>query len=417
MKEIPDKLKKTLVNDAKKAYDDMIRAQFAFPKKKAKAKDQSNKDLKKTIPVKEKVEFINSILDFSLKKNIDDKTKERIFSVISTEIDKSSNIENEILERLQRIEAKIPGNENFPDKENPSIPIHRPKETKSFLSLFNNSNGLKYLTHKFNEGKRDYKSFIELCRQEFERAKDEFRNVPSTLVKRIEDFAFSENPTWYIRKGKEKLSPGSGWSEKSFVEWYNDKNNIHPGMNAKWNNEIIIPFKESIEVRAGNLVRIFEEAIELVFGESKDNFVINRNDDNLNLAEFYTDVDMFQHAITHIFLTIKDRAEKNLCFEININYRNTTIDGGDFKEVIITHVNSEATKDSKDPSFAKGDLKTIQNNLWSLCNYEIEAKFPDGLKKKIILTDNSEDYKKYVKYNKSVDIISVQGFTHILKFY
>lgn len=373
---------------------------------------------KKNTIILDKSKFITDILDFTIKKKVDDKTKERLINLISKEFEKTGIIETEIIERLSKIEGMLSDGDETHKKDNAfQGKLHKPKETKNFLSLFNNSEGLKYLTHKFKEGKQDYLSFIQICKQEFERAKTEYKNIPDSLLRRIEEFAFSENPLWYIRKGKDKIYPRKGWSEKSFIEWYTNDMNIHPGLDAKWNNEMIIPFKETIEVRAGNLIRIIDESIDLAFGASKDNFIINRNIEELNLAEFYTDVDMFQQALFHIFSTIKERAEKNFCFEIYINYKNQTVEGGDFKVIIITHVNSEATKSSDDPTFAKGDLKTIQNNCWGLCNYEIEAKFPDGKKKKIFLTDNSDDYKKFIKTNKTTVIESTKGFSHILKFY
>jgi len=367
-----------------------------------------------------KSKFITDILDYSIKKKVDNKTKERLIKLIGNEFEKAGIIEIEIIERLSRIEEMLSGGEELKQKEKGyQRKLHKPKETKNFLSLFNNSEGLKYLTHKFNDGKRDYHRFIELCKQEFEGAKQEYKNTPIALLTRIEEFAFSENPKWYIRKGKDKIYPEKGWSEKSFIKWYKNKINIHPGLDAKWNNEMIVPFKETIEVRAGNLTEIIDEAIKLALGESKDNFIINMNDKELNLAEFYTDVDMFQQAIFHIISTIKDRAEKNFCFEIKIGYNNKTLEGGDFKIITITHINSEATKKSNDPSFAKGDLKTIQNNLWGLCNYEINAKFPNGIKKKLFLTDNYRDYKEIIEKNQSIDLEAevVEGFSHILKFY
>jgi hypothetical protein len=370
--------------------------------------------------MQDKSKFITDILDYSIKKKVDDKTKERLINLISKEFEKTGIVETDIIERLSIIEKMLFGGNENTEKENvPSGKLHKPKETKNFLSLFNNSKGLKYLTHSFNDEKPDYNSFIDLCKEEFEKAKQEYKNVPNALLKRIEEFAFSENPKWFIRKGMKKENQDKGWSEKSFVEWYKNEINIHPGLDAKWNNEMILPFKETIEVRAGNLSKIIDEAMTLALGKSKDNFIINMNIEELNLAEFYTDVDMFQQAIFHIISTIKDRAEKNLCFEIKINYNNQTLDGGDFKVITITHINSKATKKSNDPSFAKGDLNTIKNNLWGLCNYEIIAKFPDGIKKKIFLTDYIKDYKDKVEKNQSIDIESevVEGFSHILKFY
>ena len=46
-----------------------------------------------------------------------------------------------------------------------------------------------------------------------------------------------------------------------------------------------------------------------------------------------------------------------------MTYINETINGGKFKKIIITHIDSEPTKNSNDPVFAKGDLKSIQTNL------------------------------------------------------
>ena len=321
--------------------------------------------------------------------------------------------------KILPIEEFLNNNEN---EEKPSSVIknHRPKETKLFLSLFNNSEGLKYLTHKFNEGKRNYDDFIVLCKGEFDKAKSEYPNVPDAVLRRIEEFAFAPNPEWFIRKGNEKIFPKKGWSEASFVEWYNKETNMHPGFDSKWNNEMIIPFKESIEVRAGNLKTIIEEILITGLGTSKSNFIIYLNEQSINTAEFYTDVDKIKFALSHIIAIIKDRADENFCFEIEIDFVNESLDGGNFKNIIITHINSEPTKHSNDKDFVKGDMKSIQSNLWGLCNYEIVAKFPEGFRKKIILTDNYNDYKNYVEKGESIvitDSSKVKGFTHILKFY
>ena len=368
----------------------------------------------KSRTIQDKSKFVLDILDYSLKRKVDDKTKDRLINLIGKEIEKTGIIENSILERLQKIEDVLEpeGQKDKSDKLPSGDKLHRPKETKSFLSLFNNSEGLKYLTHKFNDGKRDYISFIELCKNEFNKGKIDFPNVPDAVLRRIEEFSFATNPEWYVRKGLEKFFPKKGWAEAEFIEWYNEKINIHPGLDSKWNNEMIIPFKESIEVRAGYLKGIIEDVLNTSLGESKSNFLIKLNEQNLNTAEFYTDVDRFKLGLFHIISTIKDRADKNFCFEIEIDFINELLDGGNFKKVIITHINSEATKISIDKDFIKGDLKTIRNNLWGLCNYEVKGKFPDGFKSITILTD--EDKPNQIIDKNSKDLI---GFTHVLKFY
>jgi hypothetical protein len=368
------------------------------------------------------VKFISQMLSYVNKKDVDDRTKSRIMTLVEREMEKMSIADAEIIERLKRIEESLVGLPSIEENKIKYIRengVHKPSETKSFLVLFNNSDGLKYLTHKFNDGKRDYQSFIELCRLEFENGKKKYKYVPARLLKRIEEFAFSEKPQWYIRKGNENIYPGKGWSENSFVEWYKNPINIHPDYDSKWKNEMILPFKETIEVRAGNFARIVDESIDLALGDSKDNFIIRKNDDELNLAEFYTDVDLVRHTLIRILSSIKEVAKDNLCFEIEISFINHTLNGGVFKVVEITHVNSETKKMSNDPSFVKGDLNDILKNLWGLGNYEIVSKFGDGYKKRILLTDNYEEYKNYVRLSKSIDVDkdSVEGFTHVLKFY
>lgn len=301
-----------------------------------------------------------------------------------------------------------------------NIKLHRPKETKLFLTLFNHSNHLKFLTHRFKDGKRDYDEFINLCRKEFEEALKKYPNVSTSLTRRIEEFTFSEEAKWFTRKGKDKIYPNKGWSEKNFIDWYQKSVNSHPINDSKWNNEMIMPFKETIEVRAGNLSTIIEDAIDQSFGESRNNYIINFNSsESIKIAEFYTDVDKLQGTLYLIFSTIKEISERNLCFNIDVKFENETINGGKLKKLIITHIDSEPTKNSNDPAFAKGDLKSIQSNLWGLCNYEIVGKFPDGIKKRIFLTDDMDEYNNYVKSNTSLDLRNekVNGFSHVLKFY
>ncbi|MBK7095606.1 MAG: hypothetical protein IPH57_11340 [Saprospiraceae bacterium] len=56
-----------------------------------------------------KSKFITDILDYSIKKKVDDKTKERLINLISEEFEKTGIIETEIIERLSRIEEMLSG--------------------------------------------------------------------------------------------------------------------------------------------------------------------------------------------------------------------------------------------------------------------------------------------------------------------
>jgi len=376
---------------------------------------------------------INFISDLLAHKKITVAEKERLFTLTKEEIKKINFTTEEaneqtkiIIKRLNAVEKNIikqlcgnPEEISSTEKQK----FHKPIETKEFLSLFNNSEGLKYLTHKFSADKPDYDIFIDLCKKEFEQGKKKYPNVPGSIIRRIEEFAFRNSPKWYIRKGNDKIYPHHGWMEPSFVEWYQQSNNKnHPASDAKWNKEMIIPFKETIEVREPNLLNIVNDAIELAEINS-NSFNINKNNpnnwDSLKQAVFYTDVDKLQYTLFLIFSLIKEWASKEFHFDIEVKYENEQINDGIFKNLIITHIDSQTPKNSNDPEFAKGDMKSIINNLYGLCNYEIMAKFADGYKKRVFLTDNLTEFYEKVNLSNSISVQenTVKGFTHILKFY
>lgn len=373
----------------------------------------------------DKIRFVKDMLELGLKKKLDDSIKEKLLNLIAKEVEQIGQGDENILERLTRVEEIVsklePGKNHKEIKENIK-PRHLPAQTRAFLNLFNNSKGLKFLTHKFNTGKVPYDEFIETCRMEFEKAKEEYKHLPSSLIGLIENFAFSEKPEWKILSNNHReIIINNGWSEAAFIAWYKNENNIHPGHDAKWNEEMILPFKNSIEVRAGNLFQLINSTLDAGFESSKSSFDIRINKQNLETAEFYTDVSKIKRALIAIFNLIKDFATTNFCFEVEIDFINETLNGGKFKKIIITHIGSEPTKLSNDKDFVKGDLSSISSSLWGLCNYEISAKFPDGYKKRILLTDDFKEYKEYYKKSKSIDMEfekdKIKGFTHILKFY
>jgi hypothetical protein len=372
----------------------------------------------------EKIRFVKDMLELGINKKMDSATKDKLFQLIGKEVEKIGYSEESLLERLQKVEEFVSSySEPVTTEGKPygKESRHLPAQTKAFLNLFNNSKGLKFLTHKFNSGKIPYDDFIETCRIEFSNAKDEYKHIPATIIERVENFAFSETPEWNIVIDDKKTIINKGWSEPSFIEWYNNEMNAHPGLDAKWNTEMIIPFKNSIEVKAGNFLKILINSLATGLEKSVDIFKININKASINTAEFYTDVNNLQRALIHIFSVIKEYALMNFCFEINIDFVNETLNGGTFKKIHITHVGSEPTKLSNDKDFAKGDLISIRNLLWGLCNYEIIAKFPDGYKRRILLTDNLKEYNEYSRPGNPIDMEhekdTITGFTHILKFY
>lgn len=299
--------------------------------------------------------------------------------------------------------------EAHPAKGNDAFP--EPKQTYEFLYSFTNSNGdgLKSLTHPFNNGYIEYDKFISKCREEFDEAKRKYPKVPNSLITRIEHFAFKDDPNWYIREGENRKYIKIGWSEPSFVAWYKE-NRRHPSYDAKYNSEMIVPFKNSIQVRTdtGNLVSLINRNADFVFGIPRCCTV--EITENVKTAQFYTDVDNLGQAIVQMFSSIKEQYQLNFKEKVEIDF---TLEK-EFKVLTITHVGSTPTKNAKDKDYVGGNTDAIKKALQGLCNYEIMAKFPDGAFRKIILSDNYEEYRKGVV---AVDESVIKGYTHVLKFY
>lgn len=316
-------------------------------------------------------------------------------------LDKVENSQKNLVDKIQKLEDKIfnsvPNSEIEKPIQNHKGKKHSPKDTHNFLLNFSNSKYIKYLTHRFNSEVWEYDDFIKNCKKEIEEQQQEYPNVSDKVLARIRQFAFEENPNWFIYKGTKKIDFKVGWSTEEFKNWYNEHKK-HPADNDFWNKEMIIPFKESIEIRTGNLSKIVED-VQNQYTE----FQIET--ENLDQAEFYTNADMLYQTFQKIFGCIKDNAYKNFQFNVKIAFEKTKMN-----TISITHIGSECKRKS-DYDFKKGDFNDLKNNLWGIGNLEIQAKFEDGYFRKIILTDDEK------QYNKTEEITSVEGFTYILKFY
>jgi len=333
--------------------------------------------------------------------------RERIVELLLKERDKKYVTKEQLQELL-----KIGGDRIIVEEGKKKSEYPEPKQTYDFLSFFSqNDGGLKNLTHDFNYGYIDYDVFMAQCRKEFEEGKRKYPKVPSRLLGRIEAFAFREAPEWYIQKWlqNERTIIRHGWSEPGFVEWYKT-NKLHPSKDAFYNKEMIIPFKESIQVRAdtGNLISLLKSLVKKVFGETPScNVTIS---EKVKDAQFYTDVDSLGQALYQIFSTIKEYSEKNFCDEVEIDY----FTEGENKVLTVTHIDSKPTKRADDKDYSGGNTDAIKKQLKGLCNYEICAVFPDGPFRKIILSDNYADFKKGLI---PIDANCIKGYTHKMLFY
>lgn len=344
-----------------------------------------------------KYKFIKELLESN---SITTTQKEMVLRLSAEALDK------EKVKALSEIEIK-----KFKSNNNKKIQLlPRPMETYELLNKFSTGDGgIKNLTHAFNYGYIEYDQLMKQCRKEFDEGKDKYKNVPIPLLTRIEQFAFSKEPKWYTRRGKDRVYYNLGWSEPSFIEWYK-KNKTHPSENAKYAKEMIIPFKETIQIRADlqNLNSILEANRDIVFGTPS--FIEMEIDSSIKTAQFFTDVDSLSNALYHIFIAIKNNAERNFCDKMKIEFE--ILKDKNIKILKIIHLDSKPSKSIKEYNFLGGDLNATKKSLYGLCNYEIEAEFPEGFYRKTILSDKTNFIEEEEIKNENV-----LGFTHKLKFY
>ena len=328
-----------------KEYEIIFPEDIAAVKEEMKAVNAVNSDVKKRVGKSfDYSSFINDLLNNPTATKQD---RERIVELLLKERDKGYMTEEQVKTMIESYLGK--GGETTEPKKKNDYP--EPKQTYEFLSFFSqNDGGLKNLTHDFNYGYIDYDVFMAQCKKEFEEGKRKYPKVPTRLLGRIEAFAFREAPEWYIQKWlqNERTIIRHGWSDPGFVEWYKT-NKLHPSKDAFYNKEMIIPFKESIQVRAdtGNLISLLKSLVKKVFGETPScNVTIS---EKVKDAQFYTDVDSLGQALYQIFSTIKEYSEKNFCDEVEVDY----FTEGEYKVLTVTHIDSKPTKRADDKDYSK----------------------------------------------------------------
>lgn len=386
-------------------------------KKLEKVKPKKNISNEQTnISTKNKIRFINNLLDYSINKKVDDKTREKLFTLIGKEIEKTENVGDEIIERLERIEGFITNeskNEQKDKKKDDSVKPHRPKDTADFMSLFNNRGGLKYLTHDFDEDEIfDIKSFLKKAEDVFKKQATRL-SIPRDLYAIIEQFAFTKKcdkkPDWLsIDESFNDKKINTGWSTDDWRNW-SKKNKLHPIRNDSFKS-VINDFRKVTRIETPMLEALVNNLINLVFDDENSDF--NYNLSNLDKADFYTHTRPLKKALKSIFKLIK-KYDSSKTF--SVNYKRDT-DGDYFvRNIEITHKKSYPTKELnlllKEWNSEKGDMGRIQKNLKGYCNWSIETLIENNPVRINILKEEGTPDKEILDKSK------IEGFKHILTFY
>lgn len=285
--------------------------------------------------------------------------------------------------------------------------VVNPKHVADFMSLFNKRDGLKYLTHDFDENDNsEIASFLAKAKNIFTQITKQL-SIPKSLWTIVEQFAFNKDPKWTaLSESYDKKIVRTGWHK-----WTFDKigNNLHPIRNER-NKIIINDFRRLTRVESPNFDKLIDKCIQLTFKEDANDFEIEKID--LAKADFYTHVGNLKIAIETIFEEIKKWTDSNDKKKITIKYERELSDEYFLRKIIITHHNSFPTKELQvllKEWHQKGNMGKINERLNGYCYWSIETKIEEKSTRVNILKESTtSDFE---------EIETASGFSHILTFY
>lgn len=397
--------------------------------------------------VKDKYEFILELLETG---KLTPAQKERVMLLSTKIIKDTSNKEDEIIKRIEEIEAKIKGGNKpepiiIKEKENNQL-THRPDYITKYLQKFGGNSAFKWATHAWEE--KIYESITDFI-DELNKDKEyqEIFNCNRDLYNLIKYFLY-EPKNEIDDNGKLKFGWPNlyemkiGWQfpKNLIIDWCKE-NYDHKLNDLKYPFQFVLPLELQPKTQIkGKMISTFENVVDVFKTEIqfRDNYLYREIDkkrrqtsnfsfigiDKLEKLDFYTYTHGFLAAVNNVINEIKKReTEKNIHFNYIMYEKYLIID--------ITHENSYPTRIINTNSltqFMGGGMKTIAENVFSLCDFSVISKFKnqnsieftgelsilhEGITAKItgknIDINNEPILKDYQN--------EIKGFTYRFKFY
>ena len=315
---------------------------------------------------------------------------------------------------IERVDASLPPIEKEPKHESPkdspntsALTIHAPKDTASFLSLFNDPNGFKFLTHDFDpDSDMNYDKLMKQIREQFKEATAKYR-IPKNLYALMSAFIFGgigkdgKVRTWMDCDGKFHKE---NYASKKWVEWSGNNPNVHLLSNEEIAKEIL-KFRSSIRLVKPILCDIISRQ------ETKhSNLIIQAN--GLEKADFYTYVWALENGIKRILDDMARYADK--APNVKISFERSYSD--DFSKRIIKITQLGSISSSIEDVLQKfkaggGAFNEIKNVFYGYCNWSVESLWDGKAKRWNILNDSDADEIE------DMENTDVPGFTHILTYF
>lgn len=320
-----------------------------------------------------------------------------------------------VLLATQEIEKKesntIEGTNDSLVSEKPAIAElpHAPKDTATFLSLFNHEDGYKFLTHSFDpDSEIEYDQLIELARNTFLTAKEKY-TIPKSLYALMFVMLYGgKEKTWTDSNGVRQTE---NFACKKWKKWSEENPKIHVLSNESI-KKVLMAFRSTIRIVQSSPES--DSRLEtIVKRQAKKHANLTITSEHLEDADFYTYVRYLEKGITLILDDMskysKDAPHIKISFQSSRNedYKLCVIkitQYGSFSQKSLEEVLSKFNEGG-------GDFYSIKNTLYGYCNWSVESKWGAETKRWNILDDTGKEPEETLK---SPDI---PGFTHILTYY
>ena len=343
----------------------------------------------------EKYDFIKLMLK---SRNLSVNDKKRLILLATQEIEKKENI-------TQGGDNNSPEGEKSANKEHP----HAPKDTAAFLSLFNYEDGFKFLTHDFDpDSEMEYSQLVKLARDTFMSAKEKY-TIPKSLYALMFTMLYGgKDKTWMDSNGKRQTE---NFACKKWTQWAKENPKLHVLSNESI-KKVLMAFRSTIRIvqSSSESDSRLETIIKRQAKKHADLVIIP---DHLEDADFYTYVRFLEKGITLILDDMSKYSKESS--KVKISYESLRNDDYKLCMIKITQYGSFSSKSLEDVqnkfNGGGGDFYSIRNTLCGYCNWSVESKWGDEVKRWNILDDSDKEKDEEIT---SPDI---PGFTHILTYY
>lgn len=344
----------------------------------------------------EKYDFIKLMLK---SRNLSVNEKKRLVLLATREIEKGEFSTNENI----ALESK--GDDVTLNRQEI---LHLPKDTASFLALFNNPQGLKFLTHDFDpDSDMDYDQLIKHARSVFKESTQKY-HIPKSLYALMYTILYGgkkdgKNRTWMDSHGD---IHNENYATESWAKWAHENPKMHLLSNNKI-AEIILNFRSSI--------RLVKPVLnDIVKRQETKHSNLTIQTEGLGKADFYTYVWNLENGIRRILDDMSRYATKTP--NIKITFERKYSDDFSSRVIKITQIGSVSS--SLEDVIARfkgtggaGAFNEIQKVFAGYCNWSVEALW-DGLPKRWNILSDTD-----VPEVEDISDTTILGFTHVLTYF